>query len=50
MKDVEDKSSCLASTRLRLTDQVLWRVHHQEREGVFLDFGWFSEAHGIDAF
>jgi hypothetical protein len=50
MKNVEHKSSGLASARLRLTDQVLWRVHHQEREGLFLDFGWLSEAHGIDTF
>lgn len=48
MENVEDESGSLARARLRLADHVLGGVHHQERKGLFLDFGRFSEAHGID--
>lgn len=46
---VEYKRSCLACTRLRLADEVVWRIHHEEVECLLLDFRRATEVHVRDA-
>lgn len=48
-QNVEDKRGSLAGTRLRLTNKVLRRVAHQQRQGTLLDLGGFAEVHARES-
>lgn len=44
-EDIEDEGGGLASTGLRLANEVLRRVAHEQRQGAFLNLGRLAEAH-----
>ena len=50
MENIEDEGGGLASTGLRLSDEVLRWVHHQERQSPLLDFRRLSEVPSNDTF